>query len=134
MKPANYWVSLSLTAVFAACDKPPAPPQPAVQSSPSAPAQDISLEKNFEIAGNNEIVPFCLPIPRGKYVRYQTHEQDLPRGSIAFAHKARTAQTIEILGLLRSDTKTGIAEHCRQSYADGEERGKAIEEAVRGAG
>jgi hypothetical protein len=99
-----------------------------VQSSPSAPAQNIGLEKNFEIAGNNEIVPFCLPIPRLGYMRDHTREQDLPRGSIAFEHKVRKADSIEIQGLLRSDTETGIAEYCRKSYAEGEEPGKAIEQ------
>lgn len=115
-----YLPLLVITLLMAACER-PAPP---VQSPPRPPTTIVETE----LARNMEQVPYCLPIPKGEYVRDHAREQELPRGSIAYEHKTRKADTIEIHGLLRSDTKTSVADYFRKSYVEGEEPGKAIEE------
>ena len=128
MKPIFLRTCLSLAALLAACDKPPVPPQPSAQRAPAPAAQNPALDNNSELAGNNEIVPFCVPIPKGEYARDYAREQELPKASVAYAHKTRKSNTIEIRGFIRADTKVSIAEYFRNSYIDGEEPGKAIEE------
>jgi hypothetical protein len=84
------------------------------------------LDSDSAWARNGEIVPFCLPIPKGDYVRDDTAA--LPRGGLAYVHKSRKADTIEIQGLIRADPSVRIADYFRATYADAEESGKIIEE------
>jgi hypothetical protein len=100
----------------------------AARQSPPSPRAAVTMT-DWEMAENREQVPFCLPVPKGakgEYVR--DHKADLPRGSVAFNHKTRKSDTIEIRGLLRSDSSVKIADYFRNTYAGAEESGKIIEE------
>lgn len=105
---------LSLTA----CEQ----PTPSVTPQ----AHTFSVKVESEIARNLEQVAYCLPIPKGEYVRDDATE--LPRGSLAYKHKTRKADTIEIRGLLRADTRVEIKDYFYRTYAGAEESGKIIEE------
>jgi hypothetical protein len=120
MRPFTCAACLTLAAWLGACDKPSAPLQTSTQNAAASPASGVTLDKNFELAANNEIVSFCLPIPKGEYMRDYTREQELPRASVALTHKTR--------GFVRSDAKVAIAEYFHNSYLEGEEPGKTIEE------
>lgn len=121
-------LGITLALLLVSCDKPqpPTPPKPSAQRPAVHPAQAHTLDSDSEWARNREQVPFCLPIPKDAYVRDDTTE--LPRGSLAYVHKSRKADTIEIQGLIRADTSVSIADYFRASYADAEESGKIIEE------
>ncbi len=125
IKNPSHLAGITLALLLASCDK-HQPPAPSAQQPTAHLAPVNALDSDSEWARNREQVPFCLPIPKGDYVRDNTAE--LPRGSLAYVHKTREADTIEIQGLIRADTSVSIADYFRATYADAEASGKIIEE------
>ena len=125
MKNPLHWGGIALALLLASCDKSHRP-SPSAQQPVARPSPVNVLDSESEWVRNREQVPFCLPIPKGEYARNDTAE--LPRGGLAYVHKSRKADTIEIQGLIRADTSVSIANYFRASYADAEESGKIIEE------
>lgn len=129
MTAKNFIACAVLVLSLVSCDK-SSPPIANVSVPPKAtasPAQQVRPpDDTYDWARNIEMVPFCLPLPKGEYVLDEKSE--LPRGSLAYLHKTRKADTIEVRGLMRSDPSVRIADYFRNSYAKAEESGEVIEE------
>ena len=131
MKPIIAISSMLFVWLIAACDKLPQSlsregPAKAALSTPIPVARSVVVNDDFEWARNIEQVPFCVPIPKGEYVREEPSDQ--PRANQVYVHKTRKNDLIQIRGLLRSDTKVSVRDYFHNTYAKAEESGQVIED------
>jgi hypothetical protein len=80
----------------------------------------------LEMFSNIEQVDYSVPIPLSEYK--QDFKNDYERGHFVFLNKKNKKFEMEVIGMIRSETKTPIEEYFKNTFpVEDEEQGKVVE-------